>query len=97
MVSNLDAITGQMLHGSGEKPDHSIMDRGEMVGNWQFDAVAGEIVWTSTVKAPAPLREAVALTEAFIREDLEDFRSFSVDSPKSRVPRIEALRREANL
>ena len=97
LVSNLDAVTGQMLHGSGEKPDHSIMDRGEMVGNWQFDPVAGEIVWTSTVKAPAPLREAVALTEAFIREDLEDFRSFSLDSPKSRVPRIEALRRETNL
>lgn len=95
LVSNLDAITGQMLHGSGEKPDHSIIDRGEMVGNWQFDPVAGEIVWTSTVKPTPQLREAVAITEAFIREDLEDFRSFSLDSPKSRIPRIEALRHEA--
>ncbi len=94
LVSNLDTITGQMLHGAGEKPDHSIMDRGQTVGNWQFDPVAGEIVWTSTAKATAQLREAVAVTEAYIREDLEDFRSFSLDSPKSRIPRIQALRAE---
>lgn len=94
LVSNLDTITGQMLHGAGEKPDHSIMDRGQMVGNWQFDPAAGEIVWTSTVRATAQLREAVAVTEAYIREDLEDFRSFSLDSPKSRAPRIQALRAE---
>ena len=94
LVSNLDAMTGQMLHGVGEKPDHSIMDRGQMVGNWQFDLAAGEIVWASTVKATAQLREAVAVTGAYIREELEDFRSFSLDSPKSRAPRIQALRTE---
>jgi hypothetical protein len=37
------------------------------------------------------LEEAVRKTEAFIREDLGDARGFSLDSPKSRVPRIEAI------
>jgi hypothetical protein len=38
------------------------------------------------------LEKAVKEMEAFVREDLGDARSFSLDSPKSRAPRIEALR-----
>lgn len=41
------------------------------------------------------LDEAVAQTEQFIRTELGDARSFSLDSPKSRTPRIEALRKAA--
>jgi hypothetical protein len=44
------------------------------------------------IKPSRTLNEAVAETEAWIREDLGDVRSFSLDSPKSRLPRIEALR-----
>jgi hypothetical protein len=33
--------------------------------------------------------------ENYIREQLGDARSFSLDSPKSRTPRIEALRKMA--
>ena len=37
----------------------------------------------------------VVRTEEFIRSQLGDARTFSLDSPKSRIPRIEALRRSA--
>jgi hypothetical protein len=39
------------------------------------------------------LKEAVSRTEAYIRSDLGDARSFSLDSSKSRAPRVEALRK----
>ena len=34
--------------------------------------------------------------EAFVREDLGDARSFSLDTPASRAPRIQALRAAAS-
>ncbi len=40
------------------------------------------------------LDAAVKATEAYVRADLGDARSFSLDSPKSRAPKIEALRRQ---
>jgi hypothetical protein len=43
----------------------------------------------------AALKKAVQRTEEFVRGDLGDARSFSLDSPKSRTPRIEALRKAA--
>lgn len=39
------------------------------------------------------LEAAVKETEAYVREELGDARSFSLDSPKSRAPKIAALRR----
>jgi hypothetical protein len=33
--------------------------------------------------------------EEFVRSQLGDARSFSLDSPKSRAPRVEALRKAA--
>jgi hypothetical protein len=48
------------------------------------------IAWASFVgKGPA---EAVATTEAYVRDQLGDARSFSLDSPKSRAPRVRSLR-----
>jgi hypothetical protein len=47
------------------------------------------------VKPDAALNRAVAEMEAFVREDLGDVRSFSLDSPQSRIPKIEALRKAA--
>lgn len=44
-------------------------------------------------KATAGIDQALKRTEAFIREQLGDARSFSLDSPESRAPRIAALRR----
>jgi hypothetical protein len=49
----------------------------------------------SFVKKDKALQEAVTRTENFVRAQLGDARSFSLDNPKSRVPRIEALRKAA--
>ncbi|MFJ4191386.1 hypothetical protein [Kitasatospora sp. NPDC089509] len=37
----------------------------------------------------------MARTEAFVRDELGDARGFSLDSPKSRAPKIAALREAA--
>ncbi|MDE3196010.1 MAG: winged helix DNA-binding domain-containing protein [Acidobacteriota bacterium] len=76
-------------------PDHAILDRGRLTGLWAYDPDAGAIAWMSFVKPGRAMKEAVARMEQFIREDLGDARSFSLDSPKSRVPRIAALRKAA--
>ncbi len=73
-------------------PSHAILDRGRLIGLWEYDPEAQEIVWLSFGRADAGLRAAVAATEELIRGDLGDARSFSLDSPKSRVPRLQALR-----
>ena len=71
---------------------HAILDRGRIVGLWEYDIAEQSIVWMSFIPKNRNLEEAVARTESFIRSDLGDARSFSLDSPKSRVPRIEALK-----
>ncbi len=47
------------------------------------------------VKKDKALQQAVTRTENFVRDQLGDARSFSLDSPKSRAPRIVALRKAA--
>jgi hypothetical protein len=82
------------LGGLTDLPAHAILDRGRLVGLWEYDADAGAIAWaTFDRKADAALEQAVAETEAFVRDRLGDARSFSLDSPASRRPRIEAIRR----
>ena len=65
------------------------------MGLWHFDPESDSIAWNSFVKKDRALEEAVARTEAFVREDLGDARTFSLDSPKSRVPALAALRKAA--
>jgi hypothetical protein len=74
-------------------PSHGIFDRGRLVGLWEYDPDAGSIAWASFGVKDKSLKDAVARTEAFVRDDLGDARSFSLDSPKSRSARIEALRK----
>jgi hypothetical protein len=74
-------------------PNHVILDRGRIVGLWEYDTASGSIAWMSFVKKDKALQDAVASAEHYVREQLGDARSFSLDSPKSRVPRIEALRK----
>ncbi len=79
----------------GISPDlynHAILDRGRLVGLWEFDVETASIVWTSFKAQDKALDEAVARTEQFVRGQLGDARSFSLDSPKSRAPKIKALR-----
>ena len=73
-------------------PNHAILDRGRLVGLWEFDMDMSSIAWMSFVKKSKALEEAVRAAEEFVRNDLGDARSFSLDSPKSRAPRIAALR-----
>lgn len=72
--------------------NQAIVDRGRVVGLWDYDGLKGELVWTSFEPPDAALREEAARTEAWIREELGDVRSFSLDSPESRGPRLAALR-----
>ncbi len=73
-------------------PSHAILDRGRLIGLWEYDPATESIAWRSFIRPNSDLKEAVRRTEEFVRTDLGDARGFSLDSPKSRVPRIEALR-----
>ena len=74
-------------------PSHAILDRGRLIGLWEFDVDSGAIVWaTFDGKRNKTLASAVEETETWVREELGDARSFSLDSPKSRAGRIAALR-----
>jgi len=92
-------VTGEQgavqLGGLSDLPSHAIVDRGRLVGLWEFDPESANIAWTSFTVPDKKMREAVAATEAFVRDQLGDARCFSLDSPKSRAPRIEALRKAA--
>ena len=95
-ASDLGRLDSGTLPGApgnlADLPHHASLDRGRLVGFWDFDPAAGEIVWASFAPADDALRAEVARTEAFVRDDLGDARSFSLDSPASRGRRLEALR-----
>lgn len=76
-------------------PSHAIVDRGRIVGLWEYDPSTESIAWVSFIRKDKALQEAVTRTENFVRNQLGDARSFGLDSPKSRAPRIEALRKSA--
>jgi hypothetical protein len=72
-------------------PDHPIVDRGRIIGLWQYDPGEERIAhWLFDAPSKA-VRQRIKEVETFIREDLGDFRSFSLDSPSSRQKRIDAL------
>lgn len=74
-------------------PSHAILDRGQIVGLWEFDVDSNSIVWmTFSRKQEKALEAAVEETQAYVRDQLGDARSFSLDSPKSRAVRVKALR-----
>jgi len=74
-------------------PNHAILDRGQLVGVWEYDPETQSIVWASFIRPNAELQSAVRKMEEYVRSGLGDARSFSLDSPKSRKPKIEALRK----
>jgi hypothetical protein len=76
-------------------PDHAIVDRGRIVGLWEFDVESDSVAWAAFVPRDKALEAAVAETEGYLRQQLGDARSFSLDSPKSRAPRIQVLRKAA--
>ena len=76
-------------------PSHGIFDRGHLVGLWAYDPASESIAWIGFTSQNHDLEKAVARTEEYVRTEVGDARSFSLDSPKSRVPLIEALRKAA--
>ncbi|MFE5564034.1 DNA glycosylase AlkZ-like family protein [Amycolatopsis japonica] len=83
---------GETLGGQADPPSHVIVDRGRIAGLWEFDTEAGKIVHKFFGEEDAALRETIAKTEEFVRDQLGDARSFSLDSPKSRASRVADLR-----
>lgn len=85
---------GQQSAGSlSDLPHHAILDRGRLVGLWDFDVASNSIVAATFRRASTELAAEIARTEAFVRDDLGDARSFSLDSPESREARIGSLRK----
>ena len=72
---------------------HGIFDRGRLIGyQWVTNRPPIRLSWNSFVKIDKGLETEVKRTEDYIREQLGDARSFSLDSPKSRVPHVKAIR-----
>ncbi len=91
----VEDIAPVALGGLADLPSHGIFDRGRLVGLWEYDTDSGSIAWSSFAGKDKALAAAVSETERYVREQLGDARSYSLDSPKSRAGRIEALRRAA--
>ena len=81
------------LNDLADLPSHAIFDRGRLVGLWEYDTTSDSIVAATFIPRNDDLKSAIARTEDYIRKQLGDARSFSLDSPKSRAPRIEGLRK----
>jgi hypothetical protein len=79
------------LRGVQDLTHHPILDRGRLVGFWDYDPEAQIVRWKSFGEPNGELRAKVAEMEDFVRDQLGDARSFSLDSPKSRKKRLAAL------
>lgn len=80
------------MGGLQELVNNAILDRGRIVGLWEFDAFDQSIAWTSFIPIDDAMRAEVAKVETYAKEQLGDVRSFSLDSPESRKNKIEFLR-----
>lgn len=78
-------------------PDHPLVDRGRIIGLWQYDPANERIAHWLFDKPSKAVSQRIREVEAYIREDLGDFRSFSLDSPASRQKRIDAINAEAGV
>jgi len=76
-------------------PSHAIFDRGRLVGLWEYDPATESLAWMAFIPKNKDLEKAVLRMEEYVRTQLGDARSFSLESPKSRIPRIEGLRKAA--
>ena len=84
------------LSSVSDLPSHAIFtNHGRLVGLWEYDKDTQNIAYCSFEPKNAALVKAVEETEGFIKDQVGDARSFSLDSPKSRIPRIQALREMA--
>lgn len=83
---------GLVSAGLHDVPSHAIVDRGRLIGLWEYDPGAGEIesvVWTERSE---PVSRAIEDLAEFLRTELGDARSFSLDSPARRQGRLAEFR-----
>lgn len=71
-------------------PHHAIVDRGRLIGLWDYDPGARRVV--HRLFGNPDVDAALADVSRFVTDDLGDARSFSLDSPESRGERLAALR-----
>ena len=83
------------LSSLADLPSHAILDRGRLVGLWDYDPASESIVCFNFIQRNKDLDAAIKNTEDYVRIQLGDARSFSLDSPKSRQRRLAALRQAA--
>ena len=76
-----------------DMPHHGIVDRGRLIGFWAYDFAARAIVHSTFDERARGVDQAASRTAAFIREQLGDARSFSLDTPDRRGAQLAALRR----
>lgn len=72
--------------------NQAIVDRGRILGVWDYDPGAGELVWATFAPPSAAVRAEAERVEAWVRAELGDVRSFSLDSPESRTARLQGIR-----
>jgi hypothetical protein len=72
--------------------NQAIVDRGRIIGVWDYDAQREELAWRTFRPASAAVIAAAVRCEAFVRDQLGDMRSFSLDSPDTRGMRLAAIR-----
>jgi hypothetical protein len=72
-------------------PSPAIFDRGRLIGLWEYNTATESIVWKVFGKKDKLLSAALEKMQEYVQSQLGDVRTFSLDSPKSRVTRIEAL------
>lgn len=80
------------LTGLTELVSHGIYDRGRLIGVWDFDPESQSVITQLWIEKDEALQNAIDRTERFVREDLGDARTFSLDSPESRKQRLALLR-----
>ncbi|MGW4803903.1 hypothetical protein [Kitasatospora sp. NPDC004272] len=69
-----------------------MVDRGRIVGFWEYDPELPELVHQLFVPMNPALRAAIDAAGDFVRTDLGDARGSGPDSPRGRAPRLAALR-----
>lgn len=72
--------------------NQAIVDRGRIIGVWDYDLQREELAWRTFKPATAAVKAAAERTEAYVRDQLGDMRSFSLDSPDTRGMRLAAIR-----
>ena len=87
----IDEKASTRLGGLSDLPSHAILDRGRLIGLWEYDPASQSVAWNTFGVRDKHLTAVVKQTETFVRDQLGDARSFSLDSPASRATRIAAL------